>query len=84
MNEPKSTYSVLAFIHHGIIRRRELDTEYMSLLCFISMFGFVFLYSQCTRDSKRILAKVLSRDTLEQYSKREEVDRAHGIKIIVE
>ena len=58
MNEPKSTDSVLAFIHHGIIRRRELDTEYMSLLCFISMFGFVFLYSQCTRDSKRILAKV--------------------------
>ena len=56
----------------------------MNLLCFISMFGFVFLYSQCTRDSKRILAKVLSRDTLEQYSKREEVDRAHGIKIIVE
>jgi len=50
------------------------------------MFGFVFLYSQsqCTRDSKRILAKILSRDTLEQYSKREEVDRAHGIKIIVE
>ena len=78
MNGPRSTDS-----SWHLLKKKIRDCIHEFTLFYFNVWFCIFVFAMHKR-LKENFGQGLSRDTLEQYSKREEVDRAHGIKIIVE